>query len=218
VDIQILSCSHNYYPLYSSAKSTNHIYFMKPHHPNNHNHGFRYKSSRLFQLTPNSLRVLVRIKVTCTSDIWSQKLVEGINLKHDDGWLGQYWHVLKKVISQDLYFHITKELRMRSVWMWIDSRPRNPIAHQNEVDIQILFWSHNYYPIYCSAKSTNHIYFMKPHHPKNHNHGSRYKSSRLFQLTPNIQRVLVRMKVMCLPDICSQKLVEGITWNMMPGD
>jgi len=52
---------------------------------------------------------------------------------------------------------------------------------------------------------------MKPHHPKNHKHGSRYKSSRLFQLTPNIQRVLVRIKVTCAPDICSQKMVEGIT-------
>jgi len=59
--------------------------------------------------------------------------------------------------------------------------------------------------------------FHKPHHPKNHNHGSRYKSSRLFQLTPNIQRVLVRIKVMCAPDICSQKIVEGITWNTNTG-
>jgi len=52
---------------------------------------------------------------------------------------------------------------------------------------------------------------MRTHNPNNHNHGSRYKSSRLFQLTPNIKRVLVRIKVMCAPDICSQKLVEGIT-------
>jgi len=52
---------------------------------------------------------------------------------------------------------------------------------------------------------------MKPHHPNNHNHGSTYKSYRLFQLTPNIQRVLVRIKVTCASDICSQKLVEGIT-------
>jgi len=58
---------------------------------------------------------------------------------------------------------------------------------------------------------------MKPHHPKYHKNGSRYKTSRLFQLTPNIQRVLVRIKVMCAPDICSQKLVEGITGNMMTG-
>jgi len=108
-----------------------------------------------------------------------------------------------------------KEYNVRSVWMWIDYRPRNPVAHQNEVDIQILYWSHNYYQIDCSTKSTNKIYYIKPHHPKNHNHGSRYKSSRLIQLTPNIQRVLVRIKVMCTPDICSQKIVEGVTWNMM---
>jgi len=88
-----------------------------------------------------------------------------------------------------------------------------PDRLQYKMDIQILCWSHNYYPIYSSAKSTNQIYFIKPHHLKNHNPGSRYKSSRIFQLTPNIQRVLVRIKVMCAPDICSQKIVEGITWN-----
>jgi len=38
-----------------------------------------------------------------------------------------------------------------------------PDSSQNEMDIQILFWSHNYYPIYCSANqpitsiSWNHI-------------------------------------------------------------
>jgi len=53
--------------------------------------------------------------------------------------------------------------------------------------------------------------FYETTHPKNHNHGSRYKSSRLFQLTPNIQRVLARITVTCAPDIRSQKLVEGIT-------
>jgi len=44
---------------------------------------------------------------------------------------------------------------------------------------------------------TSHIYFKKPRHPNNHNHNhdSRYKSSRLFQLTPEIQKVLVRITV-----------------------
>jgi len=154
----------------------------------------------------------VRSRYMLTKDSWMN------NLKHDDGWFNRCWHVSEKVVSRGLYLNITKELMMRSVWMWIDKRSWNPITHQNEVDFQILYWSHNYYPIYCSAKSTNQIYFMKPHHPKNHNHGVRYKSSRLFQLTPNIQKVLVRIKVMCAPDICSQKLVEGITWNIMTGD
>jgi len=67
------------------------------------------------------------------------------------------------------------------------------------------------------GQSTKYIYFMKPHHPKNHKHGSRYKSSGLFQLTQNIKRVLDLIKVMCAPDICSQKIVEGITRNMMTG-
>jgi len=56
----------------------------------------------------------VRFRYMFTKVSW------GNNLKHEDMWLTLYWHVSKKVISQDLYLHITKELRMRSVWMWID--------------------------------------------------------------------------------------------------
>jgi len=48
------------------------------------------------------------------------KVSWGNNLKHDDGWLSLCWHVLMKVVSLGLYLNITKELRMRSVWMWID--------------------------------------------------------------------------------------------------
>jgi len=66
--------------------------------------------------------------------------------------------------------------------------------------------------IQFTSRPINQSYlFHETTSPKNHKHGSRYKSSRLFQLTPNIQRVLVRIKVMCAPDICSQKIVEGIT-------
>jgi len=48
------------------------------------------------------------------------KVSWGNNLKHDDGWFSLCWHVSKKVVFRSLYLNITKELRMRSVWMWID--------------------------------------------------------------------------------------------------
>jgi len=55
---------------------------------------------------------------------------------------------------------------------------------------------------------------MKPHHPRNHIDGSRYKNSRLFQVTPKYNRVIVRINEISAPDICSHKLVDRIpeTW------
>jgi len=101
------------------GQSTNHIYIMKPHHPKNHKHGSRYKSSRLFKLSPNiqsisSYKGDVRSRYMFTKDSWRN------NLKHDDGWLSRCWHVSKKVVWWGLYLNITKELMMRIVWMWID--------------------------------------------------------------------------------------------------
>jgi len=216
MNIQILYCSHNYYPIYFSAKSTNQIYFMKPHHPKNHNHDSRFKSSRRFQLTPNIQRVLVRIKVTCAPYICSQKIVEGITWNMMTGIKTMLTRIKEGSFSRSILIHnkgINDAKCVNVNWLSTSKPGCSPEWCGHPISLLITQLLSNL--LLC--QSTNHIYFMKPHHPKNHNHCSRYKSSRLFQLTPNIQRVLVRIKVTCSPDICSQKIVEGITWNMMPG-
>jgi len=119
MDIQILFWSHNYYPIYCSANkpitsiSWNHITLI-----------IIIMDLDIKVLDFSNLHQIFKSISTYKGDVRLRymftKVSWGNNLKHDDGWLSRCWNVSKKVVSRGLYLKITKELRMRSVWMWID--------------------------------------------------------------------------------------------------